>query len=689
LSCESNLGERVNTSGSFQFVEPGWLWFGMIAAVVLVVLQRLAARRRLEKLRTLATASALPELTRSHSAWRRWIKDVVLVIAVLLTGASLARPQWGSIESRDEWLAEDVVFALDCSRSMLAEDVQPDRMQRAKFAVLNFVQKQATGRVGLVAFAGSAFLQCPLTFDYEAFNDALSEMNERTIPVGGTDIGRALDESLKAMDTKTSRKLIVLLTDGEDLEKSGVATAARLATNGAAIYTIGVGTAAGVELRAMNAQGQMDFVRERGEIVRSKLDEKTLGEIARAGGGDYFPLGRLGEGLMRVKQHMHSARAAEAARSRTQAIDRYHVPLAVVILLLLAESFLGTRRLGTGFVRERGIIESAAPRSLSGIVVLMVIAAFVFLTTRVNGGESNGSGGLSVPTNAAPKFPPPKTPREFFNSGTRLLAAKKYADAETAFKSTLTSQVDSLRTPALFNLGCTRYLQGLADLEKTADEKQIVRNIQSAETRARDAVMSAEAAMAANDTDQMVAAYLRGRGARKEIKAVREQVKQTMETYGKTLERWRRAQNDFRGAVELNPSDADAAENVKRVEEAIAELIDRIRKLMEAIMAKMGGPKPKFDDMMQQLKGKIPEDKMPPGAPGDEEEEDGGIRLEELRDRMESPGKEGEERELPLSREQAEQMLEGFKMDGTKRLPMTPDPNGKPGKPFEKKLKDW
>jgi hypothetical protein len=139
----------------------------------------------------------------------------------------------------------------------------------------------------------------------------------------------------------------------------------------------------------------------------------------------------------------------------------------------------------------------------------------------------------------------------------------------------------------------------------------------------------------------------------------------------------------------LNPDDKNARQNIERVEQAIAELIDRVRKLMQMMMANAAGPKPKFDDMMKQLKGRIPEDKMPPGAPGDDEEDNGGFSLEELKNQMESPGKQGEERELPLSPEEAGKLLDGFRLDGSRRLPMAPDPTGRPGNPRERKLRDW
>jgi Ca-activated chloride channel family protein len=327
------------------FEEPHWLWLALAGPVLLLWLHRHAARARRQQLAQLASPHFVAELTRSHSPARRALKNVFVLFAVALLGLALARPQWGKMEAHEQWLGEDILFVLDCSRSMLATDIQPNRLERAKFAIRDFVQRHATGRVGLVAFAGTAFLQCPLTFDHDAFESALRDLDERTIPVGGTDIGRALQEARATMGKKSSRKLVVLITDGEDLEKGGPRAAEALAKEGVTIYTIGVGTAAGGELRAVNAAGQMEPVRDaKGEIVNSRLDEETLVAIAKATGGSYHPLGRLGEGLAQVRRAVESAAADAAGRAQTPGVERFHGFIAVAILLMVAESLIGTRR---------------------------------------------------------------------------------------------------------------------------------------------------------------------------------------------------------------------------------------------------------------------------------------------------------------------------------------------------------
>jgi len=328
------------------FAEPQWLWLAFLALVLVLVLLRYAARARQRQLATLASSQFLDDLTRSHSPLRRAIKNSLLVLAVVGTGVALARPQWGVLELSGQSLGEDIVFAVDCSRSMLATDVSPNRLERAKLAMLDFVRRHGRGRVALVAFAGQAFLQCPLTFDYGAFEDALRVLDEKTIPVGGTDIGRALDEAFRAMEKADRRKIVVLLTDGEDLEKGGVRTAESLAEQGVVVFAVGFGTEAGSEIRALNEQGQLDFVRDRGgQVVRSRLDEATLRKIAQATKGGYFPLGALGEGLTKIRQVVASAEFTSGpAPVRRLGVDRFHIPVAIVLGLLVVESLMGTRR---------------------------------------------------------------------------------------------------------------------------------------------------------------------------------------------------------------------------------------------------------------------------------------------------------------------------------------------------------
>jgi Ca-activated chloride channel family protein len=328
------------------FAEPRWLWLAVIGPILLILLQRYSAWKRKRQLDQIAAPDFVTALTRSHSPARRAVKELLLVLALLGTGLALARPQWGEQSENSHVFGQDIVFLLDCSRSMLATDVSPSRMQRAKLAILDFVQRQNHGRVGLVAFAGQAFLQCPLTFDYGAFQDSLQDIDTRTIPIPGTDIARALDEGFHAMDKNERQKLLILLTDGEDLEKGGARKAEDLGKKGVVIFTIGVGTPSGSPIQILTEQGKPEFVRDsKGEIVRSRLDEPTLRAIAQTTHGNYYPLGTIGEGLSKVRLDLENlSDQSPGGPARKMGVDRFHIPVAIALALLVVESLVGTRK---------------------------------------------------------------------------------------------------------------------------------------------------------------------------------------------------------------------------------------------------------------------------------------------------------------------------------------------------------
>jgi len=329
------------------FAEPLWLWLALAAPLLLLALQRYASEARRRQLAKIASPYFVAELTRSHSPLRRLIKQTLVVLATAALGVALARPQWGERALAEQQLTgEDVMFVLDCSRSMWSTDVTPNRIERARLALLEFVHHRDGGRVGLVAFSGEAFLQCPLTFDYGAFEDALMAVDDKTIAVPGTDIGRALDEAVHGMEKDSRRKVMVLLTDGEDLERGGVDEAAKLAKQGVVIYTVGVGTPAGSQIQIINDHGQREWLRgPDGQIVHSRLDETTLAEIAQKTHGQYFPLGPLGEGLARVGSAVtEMAARANTARERNLGVERFYVPIALGLICLVGESLMTTRR---------------------------------------------------------------------------------------------------------------------------------------------------------------------------------------------------------------------------------------------------------------------------------------------------------------------------------------------------------
>jgi Ca-activated chloride channel family protein len=642
------------------FAEPAWLWFAVLGPALLAALHGYSARERRRQLAQLVAPPFTGELTRSHSPGRRALKHTLLLLSVAGIGLALARPQWGELEEAGESLGEDLVFVLDCSRSMLAADVTPNRLQRAKLAVLDFLRRYARGRVGLVAFAGQAFIQCPLTSDYGAFEEALAALDEKTIPVAGTDIGRALDEASQAMEKNDQHKLMVLLTDGEDLEKNGVRTAEGLAAKGIVVFTLGVGTPAGTEIQVVNEKGQPEQVRDsKGEIVKSSLDETTLRSIAQATHGAYYPLGPVGEGLAKVRAAAETMNlTGGSAPARKRAVDRFHLPVAVALVLLVVESLIGTRR------------RAGALAARAGAAALLVCSV-----SSLSAATNTNTTFAGAP--AAASEPAPVTPRDFFNAGTRRLREGRLREAETLLQTAVAGQAESLQPTALYNLGHTRFADGLEALKKSPDGRQATARAQQTASWADAAIRMADAALAGNDVQQMLAAYQRGRGVRKELNAANEAVRRAMEAYGTVLMKWRRASGDFRSAVELQSPYADAQYNADVVDRHIAELVDRLQQMQQTCTAPCDKCR-ELGQKLKELKGRIPASMMPPGSAGDDEEED--YPPEPQAGQQEAPSKEG--REMSLSPEEAARLLDGFKLDAERRLPLgesnTPPPKGRP-----------
>lgn len=665
------------------FAEPRWLWLAVAGPLLLLALQVYAAWARRRQLARIAAPEFIAELTRSHSPLRRGVKSAFLLLACAGIGLALARPQWGVREITTKNLSEDIVFAVDCSRSMLAADVSPHRLGRAKLAVQDFVRRHTNGRVGLVAFAGQAFLQCPLTFDHGAFEDALLALDEKSIVVPGTDVGSALDEAFRAMEKMDRKKVIVLITDGEDLEKSGVKKAKALAEKGVVVFTIGVGTEAGAEIRVMNEQGQMELVRDpKGEAVRSRLDEPTLRSIAAASRGNYYPLGALGEGLAKVRTAIESGNLdSGAAPIRKHGIDRFHVPVACVLGLLVVESLVGTRR-RKAEVRMKNDEVSPVARVALGLGFILLFSGVSSVAAGTN--ETSATNGAAVMKPEVPEKTP-ETAREFFNAGTGKLREGKWREAEGHLLSSLTTQDERVQPDALYNLGHARYELGKEELKKSPDAAAAAQRGLNALERGDQALRQGRDALAGEDVQRMVQAYLNGRGARRELREATDQVRRAMEAHGAALVKWQRALGDFKSALELDPTDFDAKRNVELLEEAIAKLIDKIRALQQLGQI-MGQQSRALGEMMKQLRGKIPAPDAPPGGSGDEEDEEEEDSPNGPREgQQEGPSREGQQ-VIRISREEAGWILDAFKLGGDRRLPMG---QGEEGKPKDRKGRNW
>ena len=330
-----------------RFANPQMLWLLLVIPPALLAFFWWAGRKRQQLVTQFIQARLLPALTVGISARRQRIRLGCLVLAVICLILALARPQWGFDWEEIRQRGLDIVIAIDTSKSMLAEDIPPNRLARAKLAALELMQRARSDRLGLVAFAGTAFLQCPLTIDDAAFRQSLEALDVNTIPQGGTALAAAIETALTAYKEGDNYKILVLFTDGEDHDSGALEAAEKAAKEGLRIFTVGIGTPEGELLRIKNAQGGSDYVRdEQGNVVKSHLNERLLQQIAGASeGGFYLPLrgakaidALYDQGLAKLPKSQHQDKFVR------QYHERYHWPLAVAIALLLVEMLFPERK---------------------------------------------------------------------------------------------------------------------------------------------------------------------------------------------------------------------------------------------------------------------------------------------------------------------------------------------------------
>jgi hypothetical protein len=282
-------------------------------------------------------------------------------------------------------------------------------------------------------------------------------------------------------------------------------------------------------------------------------------------------------------------------------------------------------------------------------------------------------------TNAAA----PATPRDFYNAGTKLLAAKKFTAAEQMFQFALAAQDERLQPPALYNLGHARFDDGADLLKKGPDAQKTAARAGAASASAGESLRSAEAALDGNDLSKMVAAYVAGRGVRHELRDAEKAVQAALEADGKTLRLWRRAVDDFKSAAELNPADTNAVRNAEIIQQNIAKLVDSLQQ-MQQMAAGMSGQHQQINGLLGKLKGRIPQENMPPGAAGGDDDED--TEPGNLAGQKEGASHEGDQMQTSLSPDEAAQLLDGLPLDGGRRLMMS-DQQG--GPPKDRTGRDW
>jgi Ca-activated chloride channel family protein len=288
------------------------------------------------------------KLSATLSRKARTVKSALMLLAFAFLILALARPQFGTRVETVRSEGQDVIVALDVSRSMLAEDVTPNRLERARLEIMRILQRLDGDRIGFVAFAGNAFVQSPLTVDYGAAALFLNAMNTDLIPMQGTNLGEALNVALDAFEEGTGdHRVLIVVTDGEDHEGEIEGALERARDEGVEIHTVGIGSLDGVPIPAFTASGERSgFVRDvDGAVVTTRLDEATLERIAEATGGRYFPALGPGANLDLLVEEVTGGEGRELeTREVTQFDEQFQIFLGFALVLLFAEGLIPERR---------------------------------------------------------------------------------------------------------------------------------------------------------------------------------------------------------------------------------------------------------------------------------------------------------------------------------------------------------
>ena len=323
------------------FASYRFLWLLLLVPLI-PALYALALALRKRRIRRFGDPKMVAHLMPHYSRAKGWVKIILFTLAFFFFVIGLSRPQIGAKLSERQTKGAEIMICLDVSNSMLAQDYTPCRLERAKLAISSLVDKLHDDRIGLIIFAGSSFVQLPVTTDYVSAKMFLSSIDAGSVPVQGTAIGDAIHTAMKSFSAQSEKsRVIILISDGENHEDDAVAAAKEAAQAGIRIYTVGVGSAAG---QPIPVDGEL--LRDKdGNIVVTHLDEKTLRQIAEAGGGAYIQAGNEEFGLNPI---INDIRAMEGELFSSVVFEEYDEQymyfFAIALILLVIEMLVGERK---------------------------------------------------------------------------------------------------------------------------------------------------------------------------------------------------------------------------------------------------------------------------------------------------------------------------------------------------------
>ena len=448
------------------FVDPAFIYAGLGASLGLLLLFWHTQRVRLRRVNLLISSKLIPKLVPSWSQTLQWTKLSLLLVAVLLLFVALARPQWGTEKKKTEPTGIDAMIALDASKSMLARDVRPNRLERVKLGITNLLDRVSGDRLGLIAFSGTAFLHCPLTLDHQAFAKTLNDLEIGTIKTPGTNLAGPIEEASRSFSKNDRDKFLILLSDGEDLEGEGLKRAKEAKDQGIRIYTIGIGSPEGARI-PMDPLGQpaRNFLRDpQGKTVISQMDQRALQDISDATGGQYYAMGPTGEGLGEVLELLQSIgqKKKREQLSTELPIDRYQLFAIIALLVLISEMLTSSGR------------KQLARASVNCIAIFLCLLSGCLKQDNAKRAEEAMTEGDPV---AAARFYAAEIdasedkaidPRLYLNAGLAHLEAGSLGKAEKNLEQALDASMDfpDLQSKALNALGNVFYLRANDHLDQ-------------------------------------------------------------------------------------------------------------------------------------------------------------------------------------------------------------------------------
>jgi len=329
----------------FRFANPDLLYL-LLLLPVLIIFWILNEVRRKKALKRFGDPGLVRKLMPELSGTRPWLKFILQLVAVTSAIIILARPQFGSKLEEVKKQGVEVIIALDVINSMLAGDIQPDRLTRAKQALTRLIDNLENDKIGLIVFAGDAYTQIPITTDYISAKMFLSSIRPDMVPKQGTAIGAAIDLGMRSFSPGEGKsKAMIIITDGENHEDEPVAKASEASEKGIIIHTIGIGSAEGVPIPVM-VNGRKDYLKDNeGNTVITRLDEEILKKIAVSTGGNYVRASNTNIGLEEIFGEIRKMKTEELKSTMyTEYNDQFQIFAVIVLLFLIADFMIMDRK---------------------------------------------------------------------------------------------------------------------------------------------------------------------------------------------------------------------------------------------------------------------------------------------------------------------------------------------------------